>query len=100
MDWSSDVWSSDLAVFVFPMSEDLGWSRTTIVGAASAAGIAAMFVSPLAGWVQQRFGPRVLLTGSMLLLGGALMSLRWAEGFVLLYQIGTASCRERVCLFV
>lgn len=76
-----------IAVFVFPMSEELGWSRTTIVGAASAAGIAAMFISPLAGWVQQRYGPRVLLTGSMLLLGGSIMSLRWAEGIVLFYLL-------------
>ncbi|HIM60129.1 MAG TPA: hypothetical protein EYM41_06065, partial [Dehalococcoidia bacterium] len=38
-----------IAVFVFPMSEDLGWSRTLIVGAAAAAGVAAMLVSPLAG---------------------------------------------------
>ena len=28
-----------IAVFVFPMSEDLGWSRTLIVGAAAAAGV-------------------------------------------------------------
>ena len=76
-----------IAVFVFPMSEDLGWSRTTIVGAASAAGIAAMFVSPVAGWVQQRYGPRVLLTGSMFFLGGSIMLLRWADGIVLFYLL-------------
>lgn len=74
-----------IAVFVFPMAEDTGWTRTAIVGAASVAGIVSMFVSPVAGWVLQRFGPRVLLAGSMLLLGGAVMSIRWVDNIVMFY---------------
>ena len=76
-----------IAVFVFPMSEDLGWSRTAIVGASGAAGIASMFASPAAGWVLQRFGPRVLLTFSMLLLGGSIMSIRWVDNIVMFYLL-------------
>lgn len=76
-----------IAVFVFPMAEDTGWSRTAIVGAASVAGIVSMFVSPLAGWVLQRFGPRVLLAGSMFVLGGAIMSIRWVDNIVLFYVL-------------
>ena len=76
-----------IAVFVFPMAEDTGWSRTAIVGAASVAGIVSMFVSPFAGWVLQRFGPRVLLAGSMLVLGGAVMSIRWVDNIVLFYVL-------------
>jgi sugar phosphate permease len=80
-----------IAVFVFPMSEDLGWSRTLIVGAAAAAGIASMFVSPLAGWVLQRFGARALMSSSVLLLGAVILSLRWTTNpitFYLLFGIG------------
>jgi len=58
-----------IAVFVFPMSEDLGWSRTLIVGAAAAAGVVSMFVSPIAGWILQRYGARTLMTSSVILLG-------------------------------
>ena len=76
-----------IAVFVFPMAEDTGWTRTAIVGAASVAGVVSMFVSPLAGWVLQRFGPRVLLAGSMLVLGGAIMSIRWVDNIVLFYVL-------------
>ncbi len=76
-----------IAVFVFPMAEDTGWTRTAIVGAASVAGIVSMFVSPFAGWVLQRFGPRVLLAGSMLVLGGAVMSIRWVDNIVLFYVL-------------
>ncbi len=76
-----------IAVFVFPMAEDTGWTRTAIVGAASVAGIVSMFVSPFAGWVLQRYGPRVLLAGSMLVLGGAVMSIRWVDNIVLFYVL-------------
>ncbi|MCH7970670.1 MAG: MFS transporter, partial [Chloroflexi bacterium] len=80
-----------IAVFVFPMSEDLGWSRTLIVGAAAAAGVASMFVSPLAGWVLQRYGARALMSSSVLLLGAVILSLRWTTSpitFYLLFGIG------------
>ncbi len=76
-----------IAVFVFPMAEDTGWTRTAIVGAASVAGVVSMFVSPFAGWVLQRYGPRVLLAGSMLVLGGAVMSIRWIDNIVLFYVL-------------
>ena len=80
-----------IAVFVFPMSEDLGWSRTLIVGAAAAAGVISMFVSPLAGWIQQKFGARVLMGTSVFLLGAVILSLRWTTSpitFYLLFGIG------------
>jgi OFA family oxalate/formate antiporter-like MFS transporter len=80
-----------IAVFVFPMSEDLGWSRTLIVGAAAAGGVAAMFVSPLAGWVLQRFGARALMSSSVFLLGAVILSLRWTNSpitFYLLFAVG------------
>lgn len=76
-----------IAVFVFPMAEDTGWTRTAIVGAASVAGVVSMFISPFAGWVLQRFGPRILLAGSMLVLGGAVMSIRWVDNIVMFYVL-------------
>lgn len=76
-----------IAVFIFPMAEDTGWTRTAIVGAASVAGVVSMFISPLAGWVLQRFGPRILLASSMLVLGGAIMSIRWVDNIVMFYVL-------------
>ncbi len=80
-----------IAVFVFPMSEDLGWSRTLIVGAAAAAGVVSMFVSPIAGWILQRYGARTLMTSSVILLGAVILSLRWTTNpisFYLLFGTG------------
>jgi sugar phosphate permease len=76
-----------IAVFVFPMSEDLGWSRTLIVGAAAAAGVVSMLASPIAGWVLQRYGARVLMGSSVLLLGAVILSLRWTTSPITFYLL-------------
>jgi len=83
--------SLTLAVFIFPMSEDLGWSRTLIAGAASLGGLAAMVASPAVGWALDRYGARMILTGSVLVLGISTVSLAWATApiaFYLFYGAG------------
>ena len=77
--------SLTLAVFIFPMSEDLGWSRTLIAGAASFGGLVAMVASPITGWALDRYGARVILTVSVIALGLATMSLAWATAPVAFY---------------
>ncbi|MCH8223653.1 MAG: MFS transporter [Chloroflexi bacterium] len=83
--------SLTLSIFVVPMSDELGWSRTLIVGAVSAAGIASIFIAPATGWLVDRIGPRVLLGVAVLVLGSSTMSLRWAAtpiAFYLAYGAG------------
>lgn len=83
--------SLTLAVFIFPMSEDLGWSRTLIAGAASLGGLLATVASPVVGWALDRYGARVILTGSVLVLGLSTISLAWATvpiAFYLAYGTG------------
>ena len=59
--------SLTLGVFMFPMAEDLGWSRTLLAGSASAGGIAAMFAAPISGYLIDRYGPRAVLLGAALI---------------------------------
>ena len=83
--------SLTLAVFIYPMSEDLGWSRTLIAGAASLGGLVATVASPVVGWALDRYGARVIMTGSVLILGLSTMSLAWATvpiAFYLAYGTG------------
>ena len=83
--------SLTLAVFIFPMSEDLGWSRTLIAGAASLGGLVATVASPVVGWALDRYGARVILTGSVFILGLSTVSLAWATvpiAFYLAYGLG------------
>ena len=70
--------SLTLSVFVFPISDDLGWSRTMIAGAASVGGLVSAAASPIVGWVSDRYGVRLVLTISVLALGISTFSLAWA----------------------
>ena len=83
--------SLTLAVFIYPLSEDLGWSRTLIAGAASFGELAASGVSPLVGWLIDRYGTRLILGLSVFVLGLATISLSWATipiTFYLAYGVG------------
>ena len=83
--------SLTIAVFMFPLSEDLGWSRTLIAGAASFGGLAASGASPIVGWLIDRYGARIVLAVSVFILGLSTISLAWATvpiAFYLAYGIG------------
>lgn len=77
--------SLTLAVFIYPISEDLGWSRTLIAGAASVGGLAASGASPIVGVLIDRYGARLVLAISVLSLGISTMSLAWATTPIAFY---------------
>ena len=83
--------SLTIAVFMFPLSEELGWSRTLIAGAASFGGLAASAVSPAVGWLVDRYGARLVLAASVFILGLSTISLAWATvpiAFYAAYGVG------------
>ena len=67
--------SLTVAVFVYPLSAEFGWSRTAIGLAATAGGLAAAVVSPGVGWLIDRYGARSVLAVSVILLGLTTVSL-------------------------
>ena len=67
-----------LTVLIFPISHELGWSRTLIAGSVSAGALASLVLSPVVGWAIDRFGARPVLVVSVLVLGVAMISLAWA----------------------
>ena len=85
------VGSLTLAVFVYPISLELGWSRTLIGGAASLGGILSIAGSPPVGWAVDKFGSRIVLTFGVIVLGISTLSLTWATIpfiFYVSYAIG------------
>ena len=83
--------SLTIAVFIFPLSEELGWSRTLIAGAASVGGLASSGVSPAVGWLVDRYGARLVLAASIFILGLSTVSLAWATvpvAFYVAYGVG------------
>ena len=67
-----------LTVFIYPMSQDLGWSRTLIAGAVSAGALTSMALSPAIGWAIDRFGARPVLVAGVVTVGASMTSLAWA----------------------
>ena len=80
-----------LTVFIYPMSQELGWSRTLIAGAVSAGALSSMALSPAIGWAIDRFGSRPVLAGGVLVVGASMTSLAWATiplTFYIAYSAG------------
>ena len=67
-----------LTVFIYPMSQELGWSRTLIAGAVSAGALSSMALSPAIGWAIDRFGARPVLVAGVATVGASMLSLAWA----------------------
>ena len=71
--------SLTISVFIYPLSEELGWSRTLIAGAAAAGGLAATFTSPIIGRMIDRYGVRSVLTASIVVLCISTFALAWSD---------------------
>lgn len=81
-----------VTVLIYPMSQQLGWSRTLISGAVSAGALADLILSPVVGWAIDRFGARPVLVISVLGLGVAMTSLVWAT-IPLTFYVAFAAAR-------
>lgn len=71
--------SLTISVFIYPLSDELGWSRTLIAGAAAAGGLVATFTSPIIGRMIDRYGARAVLTASIVVLCISTFVLRWSD---------------------
>ncbi|MFN0071477.1 MAG: MFS transporter [Chloroflexota bacterium] len=52
---------ASFAVFLQPMSDDLGWNRTVLSGAVAVQSLVNIMVTPLMGVMLDRYGPRVIM---------------------------------------
>lgn len=81
------VWG--LGVFITPMEQELGWSRSTFFFALTIRALLGGVLGPIVGpWQDTRWGPRLMNTGGSILLGLSLIGLKWvheAWQFHLLY---------------
>ena len=79
-----------LSIFIEPMTEEFGWSRTAMSVAVSIGGILAALASPVLGPVQDRYGARRMLCAAVLVTGVAAMALSMTSSllvFVLLFCV-------------
>src|SRR5712672_276063 len=76
-----------LSVFVVPMTEAFGWSRTEMSGAVSLGGVLAAFIAPLLGPVLDRRGARLILCLAVLGTGFATMALSLTQSLLVFYLL-------------
>jgi MFS transporter, OFA family, oxalate/formate antiporter len=76
-----------LSIFVVPMTEAFGWSRTAIAGAVSLGGLLAAVVSPMLGPMLDRRGARLILCLAVLGTGLATMALSLTQSLVVFYLL-------------
>ena len=102
-------------VFLNPLTEEFGWSRSSLSGALAIAGLATAFLRPVAGWLADRYDPiKMALLGTTMagvsLLGLSQINQLWelyslfllmgagftlASGATLTKLISTAFTRRR-----
>ena len=80
------VWGP--SVFVAPMSEELGWSRSAFFGAFTVRALVAGALAPVLGPLQDtQNGPRLLMLVSAFTLGGSLVLLRYVDSLWFFYLV-------------
>lgn len=62
-------------IIIVPLEQEFGWDRAAISLAVGVSLLAFGLGGPLGGWLLERFGPRRLLTGGILLIGAGLIAL-------------------------
>ena len=76
-----------LSIFVTPMTQEFGWSRTAISGAVSLGGVLAAIVSPVLGPVLDRSGARLVLCLAVLGTGLASLGLSFTQSLAMFYVL-------------
>lgn len=76
-----------LSVFIIPMTDAFGWTRTEIAGAVSLGGVLAAFISPLIGPILDRRGARLVLCLAVLGTGLSTMALSLTQSLLTFYLL-------------
>lgn len=81
---------SSLSQIMAPLQDEMGWSRSTVSGAAALAQIFMAIASPIVGNLVDRFGPRFLLSAGLAAVGGGVLLASGAQApwqFYLAYSV-------------
>ena len=92
-------------VFINPLISEFNWSMALVSGAFAASTIVQAFSSIVMGWLNDRIGPRFVLTLCGILVGSGLMLMYLVDSvwqlyllYVVLVGVGMGSLVVRKCL--
>ena len=74
-----------LSIFLVPMTDEFGWSRTGVSGAVSLGGVLGALVAPFIGPLFDRHGSRALLVASAVTVSGCCIALAGTQGLLWFY---------------
>lgn len=66
--------SQSFGLYIAALSEEMGWSKTTLAGAAALQSVESALIGPVIGWILDRFGaPSVIRVGIVVFSAGLLL---------------------------
>jgi len=75
-------------IFVAPMGDELGWSRTEIFGAMTVRALGNAVIAPLMGPLQDsKHGPRVFAIATAVTLAASMILMKWVDDLILFYLV-------------
>ncbi len=82
--------SLTFAVFVPLIADETGWSRALIGGAAAVGGLLATGASPPVGWAIDRYGARLVLVLSIIIIGLSTIAMAWLSVHIAIFYSALA----------
>lgn len=88
--YHAGAWWYSFTVMLKPIAEEFNWNRASVAGAFSLTNLEGGFLGILTGWLIDRFGPRVVALGGVVILALGFVSLSRIDsllGFYLTYGL-------------
>lgn len=74
-----------LGLYIAVLSDEMGWSKTTLSGAAALQSVEAAIIGPVLGWVMDRFGPQKMIRVGMVMFSAGLLLLSQVNSVTTFY---------------
>ena len=74
-----------MGLYIAILSEEMGWSKTTLSGAAALQSVESAIIGPVLGWVMDRVGPQLMIRWGMVLFSAGLLLLSQVQSVSVFY---------------
>lgn len=74
-----------MGLYIAILSEEMGWSKTTLSGAAALQSVESAIIGPVLGWVMDRVGPQLMIRWGMVLFSAGLLLLSQVHSVSMFY---------------
>jgi MFS family permease len=74
-----------LGLYIAVLSDEMGWSKTTLSGAAALQSVEAAIIGPVLGWIMDRVGPQKMIRLGMVIFSAGLLMLSQVNAVATFY---------------